>query len=74
MVDRVPDDFVYKRDYRTYEYYKKVNGRLCFTRTLTPKEIKHGYFSSGHSFRHKLVRRKRGNNGALLSILPALRI
>jgi len=45
------DDLIYIKNYRTFEYYKRLSGRYVFARNLLPREIDDFYFNNGQSFR-----------------------
>ena len=44
------DDLIYIKNYRTFEYYKRINDRFVFARKLLPREIEDFYFNNGKSF------------------------
>lgn len=45
------DDLIYIKDYRTFEYYKRIGGRFVFARKLSRREKNDFYFNNGKSFR-----------------------
>ena len=50
-VDQYKDDIIFIRDYRRFEYYKRINGKYFFARNLLKREIDDFRFQDGHSFR-----------------------
>ena len=45
------DDLIYIRDYRTFEYYKRINNKFVYARNLLPREVDDFHFNNGNSFR-----------------------
>ena len=45
------EDLIYIKDYRTLEYYKRIDGRFVFARNLLPREVEDFYFNNGRSFK-----------------------
>ena len=45
------DDLIFIKNYRTFEYYKRIDDRFVFARKLLPREVEDFYFNNGRSFR-----------------------